>query len=211
MPLDPAIARLDRAALREAARASFDLPPGRATLLVVGGSQGAARLNVAAVGLAGRWRDRQDVCVVLKTGRDHVEEVERRVAEAGGSAMTRVVGFIDRMDLAYAAADLALCRAGAGTVAEMAAAGLPSVLVPYPFATGDHQTLNAQELARAGAAVVVPDGEASAERLAPLIEELLFDPERLDQMSKAARGLARPAAAAVLAAWTLQLAGASDG
>jgi UDP-N-acetylglucosamine--N-acetylmuramyl-(pentapeptide) pyrophosphoryl-undecaprenol N-acetylglucosamine transferase len=210
MPLQPEIADIDRIGLQQEARAAFDLPPDVPTLLVVGGSQGAQRLNAAAVALAARWRDRQDVRLILKTGRDRVEEIGRAIEDLGGSKVARCVGFIERMDLAYAAADLALCRAGAGTVAEMAAAGLPAILVPYPHATADHQTLNARALAESGAAVVVPDAEATADRLAPLVEGLLGDPDRLESMSKSARGLARPHAAEELAQWVLDLAAPDD-
>jgi UDP-N-acetylglucosamine--N-acetylmuramyl-(pentapeptide) pyrophosphoryl-undecaprenol N-acetylglucosamine transferase len=109
------------------------------------------------------------------------------------------------MDHAYAAADIALCRAGAGTVAELAIVGLPAVLVPYPFAPDDHQTMNAAALVDAGAAVLVRDDEATPERLGPQIEELLRNPERLTRMAAAARSQARPEAAQALAAWVLEL------
>jgi UDP-N-acetylglucosamine--N-acetylmuramyl-(pentapeptide) pyrophosphoryl-undecaprenol N-acetylglucosamine transferase len=100
---------------------------------------------------------------------------------------------------------LAVTRAGAGTVAELAVTGLPAILVPYPHAIDDHQTINAGALVRAGAAILVPDADVDVERLQPTIEELLFSPDRLRKMSDAARTVAHPAAAEELAAWVLSL------
>jgi UDP-N-acetylglucosamine--N-acetylmuramyl-(pentapeptide) pyrophosphoryl-undecaprenol N-acetylglucosamine transferase len=102
---------------------------------------------------------------------------------------------------------MALCRAGAGTVAELAAAGLPSVLVPYPHAPGNHQTANARPLVRAGGAILIPDADADAARIGTIAEELLGDEERRMRMSAGARRLATPNAAEDLAAWVLELAG----
>jgi UDP-N-acetylglucosamine--N-acetylmuramyl-(pentapeptide) pyrophosphoryl-undecaprenol N-acetylglucosamine transferase len=108
-------------------------------------------------------------------------------------------GFIDRMDLAYAAADLVLCRAGASSIAELTVMGLPSILVPYPHATADHQTANARALQRAGAAVMISDGQLDAAELAKTVNSLLADPETLARMSAASRTLGRPDAADALA------------
>jgi UDP-N-acetylglucosamine--N-acetylmuramyl-(pentapeptide) pyrophosphoryl-undecaprenol N-acetylglucosamine transferase len=206
MPLNPQIADFDRAAMRDQARASFGLPPQVTMLLVSGGSQGSARLNDAAVGLAGRWKERDDVRIVLKAGANNADAVARGLAENGGGRVTELVSFFDRMDHAYAAADLMLARAGAGTVAELAAVGLPSILVPYPYAPDDHQAVNASVLTKVGAALMVRDEEATAARLAPMIEELLDDPERLGEMARATAKVARPHAAEELAAWVLELA-----
>ena len=206
MPLNPQIAEFDRATLRPEARTAFALPDGVTMVLVSGGSQGSARLNEAAVGMAGRWKDRDDVRIVLKAGIAHADDVAGRLAANGGQRVTELVSFFDRMDHAYAAADLMVSRAGAGTVAELAAVGLPSILVPYPYAMDDHQTVNAGVLTKAGAALMVRDDEATAERLAPMIEELLDDPERLGEMARATAKVARPHAAEELAAWVLELA-----
>ena len=121
--------------------------------------------------------------------------------------MATCVAYLDRMDHAYAAADVALCRAGAGTIAELAVAGLPAVLVPYPFAPDDHQTVNARVLVDAGAALLVRDDDATADQLAPKVEELFADRDRLVAMGAAAGRVARPHAAEALAAWVLELAG----
>lgn len=208
MPLDPSIAGLDRPSLLREARAAFDLPAGGRVLLVLGGSLGARRLNDVGVELASRWSDRGDLRILLKTGADHVQGVQTELEQRGLSHLVRCVAFLDRMDLAYAAADVALCRAGAGTVAELAAAGLPSILVPYPHAPRDHQTANARPLARAGGAAIVPDSEADADRIGAIAEDIFGNEELLIRMSAGARSLANPTAADDLAAWVLELAGA---
>jgi UDP-N-acetylglucosamine--N-acetylmuramyl-(pentapeptide) pyrophosphoryl-undecaprenol N-acetylglucosamine transferase len=210
MPLGPELAGFDRGVRRDEARRNFGLTPDVTLVLVNGGSQGSARLNAAGVGLAQRWRDRTDVHVLIKAGRANAEDVERGLKEAGAEAVATCVGYLERMDHAYAAADVALCRAGAGTVAELAIAELPAVLVPYPFAPDDHQAVNALVLVDAGAALMVRDDDATADRLAPALEALIADRDRLSTMATAARGLARPHAAEALAAWVLELAGPPD-
>jgi UDP-N-acetylglucosamine--N-acetylmuramyl-(pentapeptide) pyrophosphoryl-undecaprenol N-acetylglucosamine transferase len=205
MPLNAQIADFDRDALRADARAAFGLPDGVTMVLVSGGSQGSARLNDAAVGMAGRWKERGDVRIVLKAGTKNVDDVADALRENGGERVTQLVSFFARMDHAYAAADLMVSRAGAGTVAELAAVGLPSILVPYPYAMDDHQTVNAAVLTNAGAALLVRDDEATADRLAPMVEELLHDAARLAEMGRATAKVARPHAAEELAAWVLEL------
>ncbi|MDQ3957600.1 MAG: undecaprenyldiphospho-muramoylpentapeptide beta-N-acetylglucosaminyltransferase [Actinomycetota bacterium] len=210
MPLGPALAGMDRAALRGEARRAYGLPERCTGVLVMGGSLGALSLNELALGLAERWRAREDVRIILKAGRDHVDDTVRRVEEIGAAHVVDAVAFFDRMELAYAAADVAITRAGAGTVAELPAAGLAAVLIPYPHAPDDHQTLNAQPLVDAGAAYVVADAEAVPERVGPLLEELIEDPARLARMGEKAAGLAKPRAADELAAWVLDLARAKE-
>jgi UDP-N-acetylglucosamine--N-acetylmuramyl-(pentapeptide) pyrophosphoryl-undecaprenol N-acetylglucosamine transferase len=209
MPLDPSIAGLDRPSLQREARGAFDIPADGLVFLILGGSLGARRLNDVGVGLATRWRDRRDLRILLKTGAEHVQAVQTQLDRGGVSGLVRCTAFLERMDLAYAAADVALSRAGAGTVAELAAAGLPSILVPYPHAPGDHQMANARALVRAGGATIVPDSEADVSRIGTIAEELLRDDGRRILMSAGARSLARPSAADDLATWVLELAGAS--
>lgn len=117
--------------------------------------------------------------------------------------------YLDRMDLVYAAADLVVCRAGSATVAELAATGVPAVLVPYPHAPGDHQTHNARVLSDAGAGLLLSDAEATAERLAELIGPLLADPARLASMAGAADPGPHARAAELLATEVLRVAGLS--
>jgi UDP-N-acetylglucosamine--N-acetylmuramyl-(pentapeptide) pyrophosphoryl-undecaprenol N-acetylglucosamine transferase len=192
--------------MRAAARDELGLPRDAFVLFVMGGSQGAVRLSNAAVELGGRWRDRDDIHILLKMGARAGTEVDEQIAALGADKVVHRVAYLDHMGSAYAAADAALCRAGAGTVAELAATGLPAVLVPYPFATGDHQRENAAELIAAGSAVVVPDDEATGDRIGPLIEDLVADRDKLASMAEGARSVGRPAAADDLARWVLELA-----
>src|SRR5205823_9299649 len=121
-------------------------------------------------------------------------------ARRGGDALKyELVGYEERMDLVYSQAALAVCRAGAGTIAELTAVGLPAVLVPLPGAPSDHQTRNAQTLERAGAAVMLRDEECDPARLDALVTDLLATPERLAEMGDAARKLGRHDAAARVA------------
>ena len=207
MPLAPEFAGFDRDALRGPARQQLGLPANAFVLFVMGGSQGATRLTSAALELGRRWRDRGDLHILLKLGARAAADVETQLRESGAAGVVHPVAYLDRMDSADAAADMALCRAGAGTVAELAVTGLPAVLVPYPFATGDHQRENAAELVAAGGARVVPDAEADAAAIAPIVEELAADPARLTQMASGARSVGRPDAADRLARWVLELAG----
>lgn len=201
-PIRREIAGLDREARHDEAVASFGLDPRRSTVLVAGGSLGASRLNDAAVACARLWAGRSDVQILLAAGREHGSAVRDAARE---SSALHVVDFIERMDLAYAAADVAVCRAGAATVMELAAVGLPAVLVPYPFARRNHQEANALALERAGGAIVLRDAEATGERLAAHIEPLLDDPARCAAMAKGAQEFARPRAAAHLAQWVLEV------
>jgi UDP-N-acetylglucosamine--N-acetylmuramyl-(pentapeptide) pyrophosphoryl-undecaprenol N-acetylglucosamine transferase len=207
MPLAEEFSTFDRDQMRAAAREELGLPRDAFVLFVMGGSQGAARLSTAAVELGGRWRDRDDIHILLKIGARAGTEVDEQIAALGADKVVHRVAYLDHMGSAYAAADAALCRAGAGTVAELAATGLPAVLVPYPFATGDHQRENAAELIAAGSAVVVPDAEATADRIGPLVEDLVADRSKLAAMAEGARAAGRPDAADVLARWVLDLAG----
>jgi UDP-N-acetylglucosamine--N-acetylmuramyl-(pentapeptide) pyrophosphoryl-undecaprenol N-acetylglucosamine transferase len=176
----------------------FQIPPrapGRpVNILITGGSQGAGTLN-----RAGResWpllrREGLDVRIVHQTGAAGFDEMREAFAASGVAG--EIVPFISDMPAAFAAADLVVCRSGAGTVSELAAAGKPSVLVPFPFAADDHQSRNAEAFERAGAARLVPNGEMNGERLVAVIRQLAGAPAELERMSSAARRLARPGAA----------------
>ena len=197
-PIPPGTASADRAA----ARARFGIEPGERCLLVFGGSLGARRLNEATLEAFGR----DSPCAVLHAcGRRDHEQLRRRLDELGSPPHYRLEPYIEPFADAYAAADLAAARAG-GSIFELAAAGLPSILVPYPHATGDHQTGNARWMERGGAAVVVPDGDLDATRMRSEVEMLLGDPAALGRMAAAARSLARPDAAERIAAGLLDLA-----
>ncbi|HUF33366.1 MAG TPA: UDP-N-acetylglucosamine--N-acetylmuramyl-(pentapeptide) pyrophosphoryl-undecaprenol N-acetylglucosamine transferase [Acidimicrobiales bacterium] len=205
-PLRTSITSFDRDALRADSRRAFGLANGTAMVLVTGGSQGAMSLNRLALGLAERWAGRDDIRIVLKAGARSHEEVESALTANPGGHLVDLVRYIDRMDHAYAAADVAVCRAGAGTVTELAIVGLPSVLVPYPHDEHDEQVHNAEPLVASGGAVLVRDHEATAEVVGPVLEARLGDPTRLTEMQAAMRASARPHAADDLAAWAIELA-----
>lgn len=201
-PVRPEIVSADTSPSgRAAARAALGLPPDRVVVAVAGGSLGAGRINEATVELARRWSDRTGLCIYHVVGRrDFADISARRPPGAPGGLDYRQVDFEDRMPLLLAAADLAVQRSGASTVAELAVVGLPAVLIPLPGAPGDHQTVNARRLADAGAAVLVPDRELDADRLALELDALVADPDRRAGMSRAARRLGRPDAADRVAA-----------
>ena len=179
----------------------FGLEPDRSTLLVFGGSQGARRINTAAVESATRWSAPQQLQILHATGRRDAAAVAQDWERVRGATpaeqmpLVRCVEFIDRMDLAYAVADAVVCRAGASTLAELTVLGKPSVLVPYPHATADHQTANAQALQAAGGAVSVPDDQLDAARLVAEAQPLLLDDDRRAAVAAAARAFGRPDAA----------------
>jgi UDP-N-acetylglucosamine--N-acetylmuramyl-(pentapeptide) pyrophosphoryl-undecaprenol N-acetylglucosamine transferase len=183
LPIRRMISTVDRAALRDEARRTFGLDPDRPTLLVTGGSQGARRLNQSVSAAAASF---------LTAG----VQVLHVVGPSGDASVTRepgqppyvVLPYVDRMDLAYAAADLVICRAGANTVTEVAAVGLPAVFVPLPIGNGE-QELNARPVVDVGGGLLVPDGALTPEWVAGTVPALIGDPDRLATMSSAAAGL----------------------
>ncbi len=182
----------------------FGLDPSVTTVLVFGGSLGASAIN-AAVRRNLRGLLVRGLQVIWQTGPEEADTALRAVRDERAERTIRVFPYIERMEFAYAASDVAVCRAGATTVAELAQAGLPSVLIPYPHAAADHQTENARAMAEGGAALLCPDAEAG-DRLLPLLLGLLDDPDRLRAMAGKARAMARPEAAAVLADAVIRLA-----
>jgi UDP-N-acetylglucosamine--N-acetylmuramyl-(pentapeptide) pyrophosphoryl-undecaprenol N-acetylglucosamine transferase len=183
----------------------YQVTPGSASLLVLGGSQGAVALNETVPRALARIRG--DVSIVHQTGPAHESAVERRYRELGVGDRARVISFIDDMPDAIGRATLVIGRAGASSLAEIAAIGRPSVLIPFPYAAGDHQRHNALALEDAGAALCVPQERATAGRLAELVSGLLHDSFRLKTMAVAAAALGRPKAALHVAEDLLQLAG----
>lgn len=181
LPLRPMIASLDRAALRAEGRAFFGLAPDAPTLLVTGGSQGARNLNVAVTGAAG---------VLLAAGVQvlHVVGPKGEASASPGEVPYVVAPYVDRMDLAYAAADLVLCRAGANSVAEAAAVGLPAIFVPLAIGNGE-QARNAEPVVAAGGALLVADRDLTSDWVATHVPPLVTDSARLDAMGRAASGL----------------------
>ena len=183
LPIRRMISTLDRAVLRDEARRTFGLDIDRPTLLVTGGSQGARRLNQA---ISGAERSLADAGVQVL----HVvgAKGEADVSRGDGQPPYVVLPYVDRMDLAYAAADLVVCRAGANTVTEVAAVGLPAVFVPLPIGNGE-QELNARPVVDAGGGLLVPDGALTSHWVASMVPALVGDPGRLATMSAAAANL----------------------
>jgi UDP-N-acetylglucosamine--N-acetylmuramyl-(pentapeptide) pyrophosphoryl-undecaprenol N-acetylglucosamine transferase len=186
---------------RAAARVRFGIAADARCLLVFGGSLGARTINDAALEAFGAAAP----CTVLHAcGRRDYEDLARRLEQLGSPPHYHLHAYIQPFADALAAADLTVARSG-GSVFEVVAAGVPSILVPYPHATADHQTLNARHIADGGAAVVVPDAELDGPRLAREVGALLHDENRLRAMGYAARSLARPDAAEAIAREVLEL------
>jgi UDP-N-acetylglucosamine--N-acetylmuramyl-(pentapeptide) pyrophosphoryl-undecaprenol N-acetylglucosamine transferase len=218
-------------ATRSEGLAALGLDPARKTVLVIGGSQGAVRLNAAAEDASRRLAHRGDLQIVHQVGRGWRGDAGRRPGQGGrGARGDRPPGtlappevpeaaggsgpeiryvrhaYLDRVGAAYACADLIVSRCGANALAEITALGRPAILVPYPYAADDHQTRNAAPLAAAGAAVLLPDRELSGERLAREIAAILDTPGRAAAMAAAALAWGRPDAADRVAALMGQLA-----
>ncbi|MFN8109778.1 MAG: undecaprenyldiphospho-muramoylpentapeptide beta-N-acetylglucosaminyltransferase [Thermoleophilia bacterium] len=190
-----------RAATRTAGRRAFGIPPDATLVVVVGGSQGARTLNVAAVEAFG---DTPPFHVIHVAGPGQVDEVRGMLAGRNPGEHYRLEPYLDNLQDAIAAADLVVSRAG-GSVFELAAIGRPSILVPYPFATADHQTQNARWLADAGAAVLLPDADCTGERLRALVGALLADRHRLEHMAESAKAMGKADAADRIADAVLEL------
>jgi UDP-N-acetylglucosamine:LPS N-acetylglucosamine transferase len=205
-PVRAEILAVDRSpAGRAAARTALGLPAGRRVVAVFGGSLGALRLNNAVLGAFDSWSGRDDLAVRHAVGERDWSLVTGEARDAG-RLFWQPIRYDDQRELSLAAADLAVSRAGGNTVAELAAVGLPSILVPLPGAPGDHQTANARHLSGAGAAVLVPDGEFTPDRFVREVEGLLDDPARLAVMGEAASRVARRDAAEAVAALVEQCA-----
>jgi UDP-N-acetylglucosamine--N-acetylmuramyl-(pentapeptide) pyrophosphoryl-undecaprenol N-acetylglucosamine transferase len=194
-----------RAQLAGEARREWSLAPGRTTLLVTGGSQGAVHVNRTIADAIPLLAGRSDLQLVVLTGAAH-EAVVATAASREMELIVRTVGFLERMELALAVADLAVARAGANAIHELAACAIPSILVPYPHATDDHQAANARELERAGAAEVYPDRALTPEGLARRILSLVGDGERRTVMAKAGAAWAKPDADERVAALVREVA-----
>lgn len=195
-PVRQSVIRADRAE----GRRSLGIPKDATMLLVFGGSLGARHLNQGVAALKSKLLSRKDLCVIHSTGKGEYDSVVQELAlTPDEAARWRVMPYIDRMGEALAAADLVLSRAGASSVAEIAALAVPSMLVPYPFATADHQTTNARYLVDAGAAVLLPDEKIDTSEFEDDLLGLVDDPARRQAMRDAARGLAQYKAALALA------------
>jgi UDP-N-acetylglucosamine--N-acetylmuramyl-(pentapeptide) pyrophosphoryl-undecaprenol N-acetylglucosamine transferase len=201
---------------REKARERFGIASDARCLLVFGGSQGARTINFAALEAFAAQADAvvpgrreevrpRDFHVLHIAGRRDFPEVERRLAAASDRERYTLLEYEPNLGDALAAADLVLARAG-GSIFEVVAAERPAILVPFPFATADHQSANAEWMRAGGAATVIPDGELDAARLAAEVGAVLGDESRLEQMAAATRRLAKPNAARRIADVVLEAA-----
>jgi len=195
LPVRPEIGNVSR----EAGAKHFKLRSDRLTLLVTGGSRGARTLNQAMIGVLEHLARRSDIQVIWATGNTTYEETIERFKARGISWKRpewRVLEYLKDMPEALACADLYIGRAGAASLAELMVAGIPSLLIPYPYAAENHQVHNAQALVQAGAAQIILDSELEGQRLWKELEGLIAQPALLAQMGAAAQGLAQPQALA---------------
>jgi UDP-N-acetylglucosamine--N-acetylmuramyl-(pentapeptide) pyrophosphoryl-undecaprenol N-acetylglucosamine transferase len=202
LPLRREVATLDRGARRLEGRAAFGLDPQRPTLLVTGGSQGARTLNTAALGAAGTLAA-AGIQVLHAAGPRNTVPAPQLPP---GSPPYVLLPYLDRMELAYAAADLALCRSGANTCAELTAVGLPGAYVPLPHGNGE-QRLLAEPVVAAGGGLLVDDAGCTPQWVATTLVPVLTDPAGLESMAKAAAALGHRDADVALAELVLEAAG----
>ena len=190
----------------------FRIPPRprdqRPTLLIFGGSQGAHAINAVTIdSLRALQEAVPGLLIIHQVGECDYNDAQAAYLRAGVAA--EVHPFIENMPEAFARADLLVCRSGASTVAEVTAAGKPAIFIPFPRAADDHQRRNAEALAHAGAALLIPERELTSERLVNTVSELLRDRARIESMGRAAARLAHPHAAHEIAALAARLAGVS--
>ena len=197
-PVPRAILEADR----DEARGRLGIPAGEPAVLVFGGSLGARSLNEAALGAFARAGGPH---VLHIAGQRDFDDLAARLNKLGWPAHYRLFPYLESIADPLAASDLVLARAG-GSIFEIAAAGKPAILVPYPHATAGHQDANARWMATAGAAEVIPDAELNPGELRVMVEDLFADPERLARMSSASRSVARPDAAHAVATEVLEAA-----
>jgi UDP-N-acetylglucosamine--N-acetylmuramyl-(pentapeptide) pyrophosphoryl-undecaprenol N-acetylglucosamine transferase len=178
---------------REQSRSALGLPPEGFLILSFGGSQGARSINQAMQEVIKQFRQRKNVHFLHVTGPGQYNEFRKgfTMPENGN---TTIKPYLYEMPQALSAADLVVCRAGAATLAEITATGVPAILIPYPYAAGNHQEFNARALEEKGAAVVIKDEELKGKKLANQIERLLAEPSRLREMAKASKQLGSPRA-----------------
>jgi UDP-N-acetylglucosamine--N-acetylmuramyl-(pentapeptide) pyrophosphoryl-undecaprenol N-acetylglucosamine transferase len=188
---------------------TWDLEAERMTVLITGGSQGALHVDETVAQAIPLLAGRSDLQLVVLTGAAH-EAIVATAAHREMELLVRTVPFLDRMELALSVADLAIARAGANTIHELAACSIPSILVPYPHASDDHQEANARELERAGAADVYRDRDLTPEGLVRRILSLVADRERRNVMAKAGAAWAKPDADERVAELVRDVAGPSD-
>ncbi|MCD5419889.1 undecaprenyldiphospho-muramoylpentapeptide beta-N-acetylglucosaminyltransferase [Rhodococcus pyridinivorans] len=203
IPVRSSITGLDRAGLRAEARRHFGLPDDVPVLLVFGGSQGARSLNEAVAGASSALAE-AGIAVLHAHGPKNTVDISAHVGHARAPYVT--VPYLERMDLAYSAADAVVCRSGAMTVAEVSAVGLPAVYVPLPHGNGE-QELNARPVVEAGGGRIVADGDLTSDYVATEVVSLLGDERRLVEMGRSAAAAGHRSAADEMARIVLEVAG----
>jgi UDP-N-acetylglucosamine--N-acetylmuramyl-(pentapeptide) pyrophosphoryl-undecaprenol N-acetylglucosamine transferase len=201
-PIRREISELARKGDRNEARRAMGIDPGSTVLLILGGSLGALNINLAVAGALKLILD-SGITVVWQCGKMYYKEAKEALREAPGDKVL-LKDFIQRMDLAYLAADAIVARAGAITLSELCAAGKPVILVPSPNVAEDHQTKNARALAALAAAISIPDREAG-EKMIPAALELLSDKVRMARLSENISKLAIPDSAVRIAREVIEI------
>lgn len=199
------VRRFDLAIAKQEARTAFGLEPDKLTLFVFGGSQGAAAINNAILEIVDRLLSDERIQLLWSTGAGNLAPVEKEIEKY--VRRMRAFEFISDMENAYAATDLAVCRAGAMTLAELTVCGVPSILIPYPYAAANHQEANARSLEQKGAARVLVERDLTPEKLYQLIIEIITSEEKRQKMAAKARAAAFPNATDEIATSVLELMG----
>jgi UDP-N-acetylglucosamine--N-acetylmuramyl-(pentapeptide) pyrophosphoryl-undecaprenol N-acetylglucosamine transferase len=182
------------------AKKFFNLGHCDKVILVVGGSQGALRLNNLILGLKKTYpREFKNIGIIWSTGEYSFEEFKNRSQNEIEAGSIFLSPYIKKIGRAYRACDIAISRSGAGVMMELAAAGVPSILIPYPYAAMDHQSKNADSFVSAGASVVISDNEAMPENVGPLLFDLLNSPRKLKEMSNCAKSVSKADAEDIIA------------
>lgn len=202
-------------AKRKNGYAEFNLDPAKSTVLVSGGSRGARSINIAMTEVFKRYCQRDDVQIIHVTGKGEYEDTLVRVKEAGidleQHKHLQIRPYLYNMPQAMAIADIAVFRAGATGLAELTARGIPSILIPYPYAAENHQEYNARAVEKAGASKVILNKELADSSVLPdALDEMLANPRRLRKMAAASKLLGRPQAADDIAGIIMKLAGKNN-
>ena len=187
---------------REEARAYFGLQDDQTAILVAGGSRGARSINTAMQAVHEHYKGREDIKIIHATGTDEYSRVCESLGIQEGdvySSTSHIVPYLDNMDMAMAASDMAIFRSGAIGLAELAVRGIPSILIPYPYAAADHQTFNAKAFVDAGASTMIVDKELNGTRLLQAVDAMLADQRCRKRMAEATLQLGKPQAAIEIA------------
>ena len=193
---------------REEARAYFGLQETQTAILVAGGSRGARSINKAMLAVHEHYKDREDIKIIHATGTDEYSRVCESLGIQEGevySPTSHIVPYLDNMDMAMAASDMAIFRSGAIGLAELAVRGIPSILIPYPYAAADHQTFNAKAFVEAGASTMIVDKELDGTKLLQSVDAMLEDQECRQRMAQATLQLGKPQAAIEIATLALSI------